>query len=127
MYDKDQVIQQIVARDARYRADAYEFVFEALDYTLQRRGGAKKHVSGPEIMESVRLLALERFGFLARGVLAHWGVFRTDDFGEMVFNLIDADLLQKTADDRKQDFAGLYDFAEAFDTAFRASLQSVEI
>jgi uncharacterized repeat protein (TIGR04138 family) len=127
MYDKDVLIQKITSRDPRFRADAYEFVFEALDFTLQRRGGAKKHVSGPEIMESVRLLALERFGFLARSVLAHWGVHRTDDFGDMVFNLIDADLLQKTADDRREDFAALYEFAEAFDEAFQQTLQSVEI
>jgi uncharacterized repeat protein (TIGR04138 family) len=121
------VILEIVRRDRRFRAEAYEFVFEALDHTLRRRGGTKKHVSGPEIMESVRLLALESFGLLARRVLEHWGVRRTDDFGDIVFNLIDADLLQKTANDRREDFSGLYDFATAFEDAFQATLASVDL
>jgi uncharacterized repeat protein (TIGR04138 family) len=127
MIDKDQVIAEIVRGDPRYCAEAYEFVFEALDYTLRRRGSGRKHVSGPEIMESARLLALEQFGFLARAVLNQWGVHRTDDFGDIVFHLIEADLLQKTANDRREDFAGLYDFVEAFDAAFAESLHSVEI
>ena len=125
--DKDRIIFGIVAKDPRYSAEAYDFVFEALDHTLERRGGQARHVTGSEIMESVRLLALEQFGFLARHVLARWGIHRTDDFGNVVFNLIDADLLQKTADDRREDFRGLYDFAEAFDVAFAEGLQSAEI
>ena len=51
---------------------------------------------------------------------------RTDDFGEIVFRLISVDLLQKTADDRKEDFYGLYEFEEAFDVAFDQSIQSVD-
>ena len=127
MLDKDAAILDILRRDPRYRAEAYQFVFEALDYTLTTRGVGRRHVSGPEIMDGVRRLALERYGYLARAVFEHWGVTRTDDFGEIVFNLISADLLQKTADDRKEDFYGLYDFEVAFDVAFEQSLQSVEL
>jgi uncharacterized repeat protein (TIGR04138 family) len=125
--DKDRIVRDIVARDPRYNAEAYDFVFEALDHTLRRLGGNVRHVTGAEIMESVRLLALEQFGFLARTVLSQWGIRRTDDFGHIVFNLIEADLLQKTANDRLEDFIALYDFEEAFDEAFGESLQSVEL
>ena len=127
MIDKDRVILEIVMRDPRYSAEAYDFVFEALDFTLRRRGGAARHVSGAEIMESVRLLALEQFGYLARAVLAQWGITSTDDFGDVVFNLIEADLLQKTADDRREDFAHLFDFESAFDENFRATLEQSEL
>lgn len=127
MIDKDERILAIVKKHGRYAAEAYAFVFEALDYTLRKRGGARRHVSGAEIMEGVRGLALETFGFLARDVLRRWGVNGTEDFGEIVFHLIGDDLLQKTADDRKEDFAGLFDFAEAFDDAFEQTLTSVEI
>ena len=127
MIDKDRIVREIVARDSRYRAEAYDFVFEALDHTLTRLGGSVRHVTGAEIMESVRLLALEQFGFLARAVLAQWGIRSTDDFGHIVFNLIDADLLQKTANDRLQDFIALYDFETAFDEAFSETLQEVEL
>jgi uncharacterized repeat protein (TIGR04138 family) len=127
MIDKDSIILDLTRRDPRYRPEAYHFMFEALDFTITMRGGARRHVSGPEIMEGVRRLALEQFGFLARPVFLYWGITRTDDFGEIVFNLIKSDLLQKTADDRKEDFFGLFDFEEAFDAAFEQTLNSVEL
>lgn len=125
--DKDRIILGIVESDPRYRYEAYEFVFEALDFTLRRRSEPMKHVTGQEIMESVRLLALEQFGFLARSVLEQWGIRRTDDFGEVVFNLIEADLLQKTADDRREDFSNLYDFEQVLDAAFERSLETAPL
>lgn len=127
MIDKDQVIHELVRRDDRYSVDAYHFVFEALDYTLERRGGGRRHVSGCEIMEGVRQLALENFGYLARTVLNSWGVDSTADFGEIVFNLIASDLLQKTADDSKEDFVGLFSFEEEFDSAFEREIQTAEL
>lgn len=127
MIDKDQVIHELVQNDDRYTVEAYHFVFEALDFTLQRRGGGRRHVSGEEIMFGVRDLALEHFGYLARTVLESWGIDNTADFGEIVFNLIAADLLQKTADDRKEDFVGLYSFDEAFDIAFEDEIQTAEL
>ena len=127
MIDKDRIIHDLIQRDSRFRADAYDFVFEALDFTLRRRGGGARHVTGAEILESIRLLALEQFGYLARPVLAQWGITCTDDFGAVVFNLIEADLLQKTANDRCEDFVDLFAFSEAFDIAFHESIQAVEI
>jgi uncharacterized repeat protein (TIGR04138 family) len=125
--DRDETIRRIAARDARYRAEAYPFVLEALDFTIQRRGKGRKHVSGPELLDGFRDHALATFGFLARSVLSEWGIRATDDVGEVVFNLIEEDLLQKTADDRREDFHELFDFAEAFDTGFRKSLADVAI
>jgi uncharacterized repeat protein (TIGR04138 family) len=125
--DKDALIHGLVRAYPRFTSEAYHFVFEALDHTLEMRGGTRRHVSGPEIMEGVRRLALERFGYLARAVLEEWGVQTTDDFGEIVFQLISVDLLQRTADDRREDFVGLFDFATAFDHAFDDHLSHVEI
>jgi uncharacterized repeat protein (TIGR04138 family) len=125
--DKDRIILAILQRDPRYAYEAYEFVFEALDFTLRRRSEPTKHVTGQEIMESVRLLALEQFGYLARPVLKQWGIRRTNDFGEVVFNLIEADLLQKTADDRREDFSDLFDFHEVLDHEFERSLDSAPL
>ena len=127
MIDKDQVILDLVRDDPRYFTEAYHFIFEALDYTLRVRGGGRRHVTGEEIMHGVRKLALESFGYLARPVVESWGVRSTADFGDIVFKLINADLLQKTADDRREDFEGLFSFDEAFDHAFELELQAVEI
>ncbi len=125
--DKDDVIRAIAKADARYRAEGYAFLLEALDHTIQRRGEGRKHVTGAELMDGYRDLAIRQFGLLARAVLAQWGVHTTDDVGEMVFRLISEDLLQKTADDRPSDFHSLYDFADAFDEGFRRSLSEVAI
>ncbi len=125
--DREDEIREIARRDGRYAAEAYTFLLESLDFTITRRAAGKKHVSGPELLEGFRDLAVETFGFLARSVLAEWGIEATDDVGEVVFGLIEQDLLQKTAEDRREDFHGVYDFAEAFDEGFSKVLASVEI
>ena len=125
--DRDDVIRDLVRRDARYSPEAYGFLLEALDFTITRKGKGRKHVTGAELLEGYRDLALQQFGFLARTVLGEWGVHQTDDVGEMVFHLIEEDLLQKTADDRREDFHSLYDFAESFDAGWKASLAEVAL
>ena len=50
---------------------------------------------------------------MARVVFHLWGIDATGDVGEMVFNLIDAGLMSKTADDRRMDFVDAYDLDEA--------------
>jgi len=107
-------IRAICRRDARYRQDAYYWIFEALEHTL-RSLPAPRHVTGQELCHGIRLLALERFGPLARAVFRSWGVTRTDDFGRIVFHLIEVELMGKTEQDSFEDFQGVFDFAEAFD------------
>ncbi|MFQ5679464.1 MAG: Minf_1886 family protein, partial [Gemmatimonadota bacterium] len=70
--------------------------------------------SGPELAGSVRELALERFGPLARTVLEHWGIHSTSDMGEIVFALVECGVLVKEPSDSREDFEGLYTFDEAF-------------
>jgi uncharacterized repeat protein (TIGR04138 family) len=64
------------------------------------------------------LFALQEFGPIAGTVLKTWGVTRTEDFGEIVFNLVNRGLLGKTDEDRKEDFSNGYDFRTAFVTPF---------
>jgi uncharacterized repeat protein (TIGR04138 family) len=125
--DKDDALRRILQRDARYRAEAYPFVLEALDFTIQRREKGRKHVTGGELLEGFRDHAVDTFGYLARAVLREWGIVATDDVGEIVFNLIEEDLLQKTADDRREDFRGVYPFDEAFAESFERSLAKVAL
>ncbi|MBN1441439.1 MAG: hypothetical protein JXA90_01970 [Planctomycetes bacterium] len=111
--------QRLLKADSRYDAEAYNFVYEALDYTLKHVLKGKKrssqHVCGRELLEGVRLFALEQFGCLARSVFESWGVRVTDDFGQIVFNLVEYDLMGKQESDRREDFSNVYDFREAFD------------
>lgn len=110
----EDLLRDLVARDPRYRPDAYRFVFEALDYTLKSLGRKAGHVSGRELLEGIRDCALEQFGGLAGLVFDQWGVRATQDFGEMVFNLVEAGLMGKTETDSREDFRNVYDFRDVF-------------
>ena len=115
-------IEEIVKKDARYKPDAYEFVMKGLFYTqgkLKRKG----HVTGKELSEGIRDLALEEFGGMARTVLTHWGISKTEDFGRIVYNMIEKNILSKTESDSKEDFRDVYDFKEAFDRDYRIDLE----
>jgi uncharacterized repeat protein (TIGR04138 family) len=114
-------ISEVVRKDPRFRPEAYYFLFEALEYTLSRMG-ARRHVCGQELLEGVREFALDRFGFLARTVFYEWGITATEHFGEIVFNLVNADLLMRNETDTLRDFEDGYDFEEAFDGAFGQAL-----
>jgi uncharacterized repeat protein (TIGR04138 family) len=124
----------VARRDPRYAYEAYEFVFQALEHTHKLLGrdppdaqtepnDPKYHVTGPQLVEGIRLFALEEFGLMARVVFHMWGIRRTDDFGEIVFNLIDAELMSKTAEDRREDFHDLYNLDEALLDGFRIVLE----
>lgn len=106
-------IRELTRKDPRYAFQAYCFLFEALEHTV-RAMSERRHVTGQELSAGIRELALQQFGGLARMVLGGWGIFRTEDFGEMVFHLVDAGLMGKTESDSKEDFRGVYDFEEAF-------------
>ena len=124
--EKTESILQITRRDGRYGPQAYYFIFDALDYTIQRMRKAR-HVTGKELLEGVRAYATESFGFLARTVLGEWGITSTADFGEIVFNLVEAGLLSRTDADTKADFHQVYDFEAAFERDFKTSLKDVNL
>ena len=119
----DEAIEQILTRDARYHRDAYSFLRDALDHTqkliARRSHGQMRHVSGPELMNGVRDYALLQFGPMTTTVFEEWGIHATDDFGAIVFNMIEIGLLAKTAQDKPADFSAVYDFDEAFRKPFQ--------
>ncbi|MEI6232988.1 MAG: Minf_1886 family protein [Planctomycetota bacterium] len=112
--DEEQKLAQILVRDDRYRRESYRFVQEGLEFTMQRRG-RRGHVSGRDLVLGLRDLARERFGLMARTVLTQWGVKSTSDFGELVFNMIEEDIMSKQDSDTRADFADIFDFEEAFE------------
>ncbi len=119
-------IRKVLERDPRYRLEAYRFIFEALEFTLNKIG-EKRHVTGQELLVGVREYALQEFGMLAKMVFQRWGVTTTEDFGELVFNLVEAGLMGKTDTDTRADFRGGFDFEEAFwDTPRRQPFQLPE-
>jgi uncharacterized repeat protein (TIGR04138 family) len=144
LVDPSHPLFQLLQRDRRYTLDAYLFVLEALTFAQESLGmghepesgdlesmpidepAAKprsrrrprqqpeRHVSGQELCEAARRYGLQQYGFLTPVVLATWGIRRTEDIGEIVFNMIDIGQMRKTKADKREDFHGVYDFDEAF-------------
>ena len=120
----EEAYAHILENDSRYDVEAYVFVKEALDFTVDKFQRASspqspgKHVSGQELLSGMRDFALDQFGPLTLTVLKTWGINKTEDIGEIVFNLVDHGILGKTDDDSRGDFADGYDFEEAFAKPF---------
>ena len=118
-FDYDEMLDLLLAKDERYPRAAYQFVREGLDYTqhkIAKISDAKepRHVSGQELSDGMRQFALESYGPMAKMLLNEWGIHSTTDFGEIVFNLVENNLLAKTDKDTRDNFTGGFDFDEAF-------------
>jgi uncharacterized repeat protein (TIGR04138 family) len=121
-----EIVGLICKEDSRFDRKAYAFVRQALDHTVKElkrknpeRTGKSQHVTGTELLHGIRAHALEQFGPLTKTVLASWGIHRCADFGDIVFNLIEYNVFSKTESDRREDFADIYDFDEAFVKPFQ--------
>ena len=108
------VLTRLQERHPRYHRGAYVFLLDALHDVIARQE-ERRHISGQELVEEARGLAIARFGPLARTVLEYWGIHSTDDVGELVFALVDIGVLVKRDEDRREDFEDLFDFEQVFD------------
>ena len=115
----------------RFPTEAFQFVREGLAHTVQTIHGdgpgapgntspisvkdETRHVSGQQLCLGLRDLAIERYGLLAHTVLSRWGIAKTDDFGAVVYAMIERGELRGGSADQPQDFVGVYDFREAFE------------
>lgn len=118
-------VEEICKTDHRYDRDAYQFVREGLDFTLKslkkhvQTDPVQRHVSGQELLEGLRQHTLNEFGPMAKTVLEYWGIRKCEDFGEIVFNMVERGVLGKTEQDSRADFRGGFDFDEAFVRPYR--------
>jgi uncharacterized repeat protein (TIGR04138 family) len=110
----EELFERLRELKPRYQESPYIFVLAALNYVLERLP-EPRHISGRELAEGVRDLALDRFGPMARTVLEHWGIQETQDVGEIVFALVECNVLIKQEEDSPADFADVFDFGAAFE------------
>lgn len=115
------IVLKICEEDSRYHPEAYEFVMEALAFT-QKKFKKVRHVTGTELLQGIKSLMLNKFGPMALTVLKFWGIKATDDFGNIVFNLVDHKILAKDTQDHYESFKNAYDFQEVFDKGYRKQL-----
>jgi len=120
--DFDKKIRELFEKDSRYKPDAYEFVMHALWHT-QGRLKRKGHVTARELLDGIRDFGISQYGPMAVTVLEHWGIKKTDDFGEIVFNMVENGLMRKTDEDSRDDFKEIYDFKKAFDLTDQIKLE----
>lgn len=126
----EEKIQLVRRRDRRFSRHAYYFVLDALDYTMSNLGreaksGEDRHVGGRELMAGIREFAADQFGPMAALVFERWGIRGPGDFGEIVFNLIDAELLSRRPTDSRLDFVDGTDFRETFALKHREVLDRI--
>jgi uncharacterized repeat protein (TIGR04138 family) len=114
----NRVIADLAATHGKYKVNAYYFIMYALRLTStkisRKEPSHPRHLSGQELSNGIKEYALRRFGCLSYTVMTLWGVYKTDDFGAIVYHLIDAGLLGKSGEDSIEDFTEIFDFKQAF-------------
>ena len=107
-------VEALARSDGRYSEYAFLLVLSSVEMQI-RMIGEKRHISGEELLEGVRVMATRQYGPMAKEVLNHWGVYSTRDIGMIVFALIDAGLLEAGDDDSLEHFEDGYDFKRVFE------------
>ncbi|NBV84961.1 MAG: hypothetical protein EBS01_01555 [Verrucomicrobia bacterium] len=115
-------VERILERSSKFDRSAYHFLKESLELIT---GDGKKnkprvigHVTAHQLLDGVRENALRQFGPMVTTVFAYWGVTRCEDFGEMVYQLIELGTFGKSESDSIEDFQNAYTFHEAFVVPF---------
>ena len=137
MPEENFLLLEAIAQDNRYPIDAYQFVREAVayaddneelgEYTYElspgensRAASQERHLTGQQLCESIRLYAINQFGYMARVVLKNSGIMQTSDFGDSVYNMIDVGIMKKSPLDHRNHFDSVYTF-DVFDEGFEIS------
>lgn len=125
----DPKILELTRGDPRYAYEAYEFVCEAVGFTQDRLGRTdieagedENHVSGEELLRGACAMAVRDFGLMAAVVFRRWGILTTDDFGAIVFKLIEAGRLSRSDDDDPDDFHAVFDLERVLSDGFELTL-----
>ena len=110
----EDLLARLREKNPRYTDAAYVFLLSALQNKIDHLD-EPRHITGRELAEGCRDLAIDQYGPMARTVLEHWGVHSTQDMGSIVFALIDCGVLIKQDSDNQEDFQEVFDFEEAFE------------
>ena len=116
---------------APYPMEAFAFVREGLDHTVRHLHGEMpegpidedeiqdRHVDGRELSLGLLDYSVRKYGLMAEAVLRHWNITRTDDFGRIVFAMIEQGMMSRTDDDVLEDFFAVRPFSSAFAPGLR--------
>lgn len=108
---------------------AFYFLRDALDAaTLKYKKDAEnRHFKGGELSKAIAEYAIDTYGHLAYHVLTRWGITTTNDFGIIVYALINEGIFGKTADDKQSDFDNVFDLkTELYNPMFSRTVSMVQ-
>lgn len=111
--DVSEMVEEIAEGKGKYKPEAYFFILRALEYTLSKLK-VRRHVTGQELLRGISEFGRSQYGPMTKLVFEHWRVTKTEHFGEIVFDLVEAGLMSKTEKDSIEDFKDVYDFEEEF-------------
>ena len=114
---REGIMDRIRIREPRFDEQAYLFVLSALEM-CQAQMTTRRHITGIELANACRELALERYGLMARVVLEHGGISATADIGDIVFTLVDLGFLLSQPQDTRDEFVDVFDFDLAFEREY---------
>ncbi|NLX07336.1 MAG: hypothetical protein GXY33_19530 [Phycisphaerae bacterium] len=119
----EKALEQLARESGRYPVEAFHFIREALQFTVDRLYGQEiteqRHVTGRDLCWGIRDYAIQCWGLMAPSVLRRWNIARTEDFGRLVFTMVEAGWMAKSDEDTPEDFANIYDFRSAFATPLK--------
>ena len=103
-----------LAKETSINVAAFEFIHIAIQHAT---GGEREHISAARLLDSIKFCGHKAFGFLAKTVFNQWGIHTTDDWGTVVWALVESGIWGKEPDDERSDFNDLWDF-ETLETEF---------
>jgi uncharacterized repeat protein (TIGR04138 family) len=124
MGNKDEDFEELnrrlesVARGADYPIEAFVFVLRAVP-SSEAPLAEPDHIDAEELCWRLHDEAMAAFGKHARERLESWSIRSCSDFGNIVYALVDAGLMEKSDRDCIEDFQGVFDFEDAFQSYAR--------
>jgi uncharacterized repeat protein (TIGR04138 family) len=122
-------IEDVVASTGTFSVDSYFFLQAGIHRAAEQVHGKSsrtpegaRHVTGRQLCETLRELAIEHWGMMAPVVLRSLGFHCTRDFGRLVFAFVDAGHWHKQPSDTIEDFDSVYHFRDAFDKQYKLRL-----
>ncbi|MBR7107245.1 MAG: hypothetical protein IKC89_02395 [Lentisphaeria bacterium] len=103
MDEFDTKIAALLEHETAYTAEAYRFVAEAVNYTVDKLP-EHRHVSALELLKGARELAIREYGAVACEVMREFGLHTASDVGKVVYLLISINLLSASEEDELTDF-----------------------
>ena len=102
-----QKIAHILEKDESYPEEAYEFVTNVIHFATKnqdQKEDSSRHIGAKKIIKATVEYAVKEYGFFAQEVLLSFNIIKAMDIGNIVFNLIEVELLRKSDDDSLKDF-----------------------